>query len=366
VSTTREPAAVFQPDVIVVGGGLIGLTCATELARQDLRVLLISSNEPGSASPASAGILAPSVGHSPLPARTLRLTARDMYPAYVQSLASRTGIQVPLDRSGVVEVAFNDEEATALRSGVSETSEWIDARALHDLEPALARVAGAILHRGDGVVDSAALLNAVRADAARDRRVSFREARVVQLKTGRTPILVELASGDRLAAPAVVLAAGAWVSLIAGLPRALPVVPVRGQLLALAGAPLRHVVMSSRGYVASRGTRSLVGSTTENVGFDAHTTGDGAALLRAYAREISPDLAAYPTLEHWAGLRPVTPDLLPLIGPDPACAGLFYACGHSRNGVLLAPLTASAIAELVARGGTSVDVSACAPSRFGA
>jgi glycine oxidase len=366
VSTTRTSAAVFQPDVIVVGGGLIGLTCATALARQDLRVLLISSNEPGSASPASAGILAPSVGHSPRPARTLGLRARDMYPGYVQSLTSRTGIEVPLDRSGVIEIAFNDEEASALRSDASEHSEWIDARALHDLEPALAPVAGAMLYRGDGVVDSAALLNAVGADAARDGRIRSRDGRVTRLKAGRASILVELASGDRLEAPAVVLAAGAWVSLIVGLPRALPVVPVRGQLLALAGAHLRHVVISSHGYVVSRGNRTLVGSTMESVGFDAQPTRDGAALLRAYAREISPELAAYPTSEHWAGLRPVTPDLLPIIGPDPACAGLFYACGHSRNGVLLAPLTASAIAELVACGSTSIDVGACAPSRFGA
>jgi glycine oxidase len=365
VSITRESAAVFQPDVIVVGGGLIGLTCATAVARHGLRVLVISSNEQGAASPASAGILAPSVGHASGPARALGIAARDMYSAYLEGLASRTGVHAPLDRSGVLEVAFTDEEAAALRSIVDDNAEWIDARALHDFEPALAPAAGAVLHREDGAVDSGALLHAVRVDAERDPRISLRDGRVTRLETGRTPIRVDLVSGDRVGAPAVVVAAGAWVSLIAGLPRPLPVVPVRGQLLALAGAPVRHVVMSPRGYLVPRRNRSLVGSTMEHVGFDARTTEDGAALLRGYAREISPELATHPIVEHWAGLRPVTPDLLPVVGGDPECKGLFYACGHSRNGVLLAPLTADLIADLISGGSPSVDISAYAPDRFG-
>lgn len=357
---------MFQPDVIVVGGGLIGLTCATEIARRERRVLLISSNEPGAASPASAGILAPSVGQTPGPARTLGLAARDMYPAYVHALASRTGVHVPLDRSGVLQVAFTDEEATVLRAMVGESAEWIDATALHDVEPALAPAAGAMLHRRDGAVDSAGLLNAVQVDVERDRRIARLEGRVIRLETGPSSLRLELAGGDRVRAPAVVLAAGAWVSLIGGLPRALPVAPVRGQVLALAGAPLRHVVMSARGYVVPRGDRSLVGSTMERVGFDAKGTEDGAALLRAYAREISADLAAGAVVEHRAGLRPVAPDFLPIVGADPQCEGLFYACGHSRNGVLLAPLTATVIAELISAGSPTFDVSIYAPSRFGA
>lgn len=351
--------------MIVVGGGLIGLTCATAVAQQGLRVLVISSSEPGAASAASAGILAPSVGHPPGPARTLGVASRDMYPAFVQALASRTGVHVSLDRSGVLEVAFSDEEATSVRSGMGEDAEWIDASALRDVEPALAAVAGAAFHRKDGAVDSAELLNAVSADAWQNRRIAFRDGRVIRVAPDRPLIRVELASGDCLGAPAVVIAAGAWVSTIAGLPRALPIVPVRGQMLALARSPIRHVIMGPRGYVVSRGNRSLVGSTMERVGFDARTTEDGAASLRASARELLPDLAAGHALEHWAGLRPVTPDLLPVVGADPECDGLFYACGHSRNGVFLAPLTASVIAELISSGCTSVDVTAYAPGRFG-
>lgn len=356
---------MFQPDVIVVGGGLIGLTCARAVAQQGLSVLVISSSEPGAASPASAGILAPSVGHPPGLARTLGIAARDMYPAYVQALAARTGVHVPLDRSGVIEVAFTDEEATSLRSMLDADAEWIDANALHDVEPALAPAMGAVLHRGDGAVDSAELLDAVSADAGQDRRIAVRDGRVIRVAPDRTLIRVELAKGDCLGAPAVIIAAGAWASSIAGLPRPLPIAPVRGQMLAFARAPIHHVIMGPRGYVVTRDNRSLVGSTMERVGFDARTTDEGAASLRASAREISPHLAAGPALEHWAGLRPVTPDFLPVVGADPEWEGLFYACGHSRNGVLLAPLTASVIAELISSGSASLDISVYAPGRFG-
>jgi glycine oxidase len=193
----------------------------------------------------------------------------------------------------------------------------------------------------------------------------LRDGRVVQVELARKPIRLVLANGERVEARSTVLAAGAWVGLLAGLPRPLPVVPVRGQMLAFAGPAVRHVIMSPCGYVLSRGNRSLVGSTMERVGFDAGTTGEAAALLHACAREILPSLAAKPVLDHWAGLRPVTPDLLPLVGADPACEGLFYACGHSRNGVLLAPLTASVIAALIVTGSTPLDVKAYDPARFG-
>jgi glycine oxidase len=366
VSITRESAAVFQPDVIVIGGGLIGLTCATAIAGQGLRVHVITADERGAASLASAGILAPSVGHPPGLARTLGITARDMYPEYVHELRSRTGVQVLLDRSGVLEVAFSADDASSLRSAAGASAEWIDARALQQLEPTLAHLPGAVLHPQDGAVDSAALLMAVRADAAQNDRIGIRDGRVIRLETRARSIRLKLANGERVEAPAAVLAAGAWVSLLEGLPRPLPVVPVRGQMLAVAGAHVRHVVMAPCGYVLSRGDRSLIGSTMERVGFDAGTTEAAAALLHACAQEVVPHLAAAPVLDHWAGLRPVTPDSLPLVGADPECEGLFYACGHSRNGVLLAPLTASVIAALIATGCRPFDVSAYDPARFGA
>ena len=133
---------VFQPDVIVVGGGLIGLTCATTIARKGIRVLVVSSSERGAASGVSAGILAPTVGGAPAPVRMLGFAARDLYPEYVSVLGSRTGRHVPLDRSGVLEVALDETEVNGLRERMRAESTWVDASALCGLEPSLAPAVG--------------------------------------------------------------------------------------------------------------------------------------------------------------------------------------------------------------------------------
>jgi glycine oxidase len=356
---------VFQPDVLVVGGGLIGLTCATAVAREGLRVLVASSSERGAASPASAGILAPTVGAITARGRALGIAARNLYPGYVEGLASRTGLHVTLDRSGVLEVEFDEAGAATLRANLTTGSAWIDATELSKLVPLLAPAAGAALQSHDGAVDATTLLAAVRADVERDPRISLTDGRVVRIDAARRPIVAELEAGGCVQADVLVLAAGAWIGSIRGLPRPLPVVPVRGQILELEGPTLGRVVMGPRGYAVPRSNRSLVGSTMEQVGFDPRATPEGAALIRALAAELSPSLASRAAVGHWAGLRPVTPDFLPIVGADPDCAGLLYACGHSKNGVLLAPLTAQVIAQLVTHGSSSIDVSPYAPARFG-
>ena len=356
---------MFQPDAIVVGGGVIGLSCATAIAREGRRALVISSTEEGSATGASAGILAPSVGSAAPAVRALGVASRDLYPEYLRALEERTGLHVALDRSGVLEVAFDASDADALLRGMPAGTAWLDSHQVHALEPSLAPTAGAVFHEHDGAVDSRALLSAVRIDAARDRRVRMEEGRVVRVDPGPT-IVVQLESGRRIEASQVVVAAGAWVSSIAGLPHALPVEPARGQMLSLPRAPVHRVVLGPRGYLVPRRAELLIGSTMERVGFDARTTDEGAQLLRQAARELVPALAGQPVLAHWAGLRPMTPDMLPIIGADRECQGLIYACGHSRNGVLLAPLTARTVADLIARGRTSIDVAVYAPARFGA
>ena len=356
---------MFQPDVIVVGAGIIGLSCATAIAREGRRILVISSAEEGSATAASAGIVAPSVGSAPPAARALGVASRDMYPEFLRSLEGRTGLHVALDRSGVLEVAFEQSDADALLTGIGSGTVWLDSHQVRALEPSLAPTTGAALHEDDGAVDSRALLNAVGADAARDRRVRIEEDRVMRVDPGRA-IAVHLRSGRRIEASQVVVAAGAWASSIAGLPHKLPIEPVRGQMLSFPGPRVRHVVMGPQGYLVPRGGELLVGSTMERAGFDAGTTDEGARLLSQVARELVPALADQPVLAHWAGLRPMTPDLLPIVGAARNCPGLIYACGHSRNGVLLAPLTARVVADLVARGTTSIDVAAYAPARLGA
>ena len=354
---------MFQGDVVIVGGGLIGLACGTAVARTGLRTVIVSAGDLGAASPASAGILAPGVGNATGTVRALGVAARDMYPEFLEDLTLRTGIEIPLDRSGILEIALAEDEAERLRSSL-RGGEWLDDLTLREREPKLGPTVGGVFHPRDGAVDVSALLEALRADAARNQRVTIVDGRATVIHADAMGALVELEDGQGVYGERVVLAAGAWVGAIRGLPRPLPVVPVRGQMLSLESPGMRHVVMGPRGYVVQRGAHALVGSTMESVGFDPRTTADGAALLRTVGAELLPSLKDRPILDHRAGLRPVTPDLLPIVGVDPECERVVYACGHSKNGVLLAPLTARTIADLLARGSSPVDIAPYAPDRF--
>jgi glycine oxidase len=163
----------------------------------------------------------------------------------------------------------------------------------------------------------------------------------------------------------VVLAGGAWSSLIEGVPRAAAVTPARGQLIAYDAIGLRHVVYGPRGYLVPRvNLQTVAGSTMESVGFDSRTSDEGLARIRAASEEIAPALSITPVQSSWAGLRPVTPDLLPILGNDPEWPSVIYACGHSRNGILLAPLTGDVIASLLAGEPVAHDLSQFRPDRF--
>jgi len=340
------PGSAASPDVVVIGDGLIGLAVAVALADAGARVHLLGAREPGQASHAAAGMLAPGVERAEGPAHDFARLARDRHPAFAAALLARTGIDVGLDRRGILQVALTTAQAEALRGTVAGDARWLDASALARLEPALAHAAGGVLHPEDGAVDNRRLLAALAAIAAAHPAVEWLPGRAAALELAADHAAVRTSTGERHAAARVVLAAGAWSATLAGLPRPLPVEPVRGQMLAVAATPLRHVVYGPAGYLVPRADRTLVGSTMERVGFDARTTAAALAGVRAAGGAICPALLAAAELERWAGLRPVTPDGLPILGPDPAHPALLYATGHSRNGVLLAPLTGDCIAAL--------------------
>ncbi len=190
------------------------------------------------------------------------------------------------------------------------------------------------------------------------------DAAVRSVKPATDSCTVTTETGTKLVAGKVVIAAGAWVGKITGARFAKHVKPARGQLVSYSSTPLRHVAYGPGGYIVPRGSISIAGSTMESVGFDTSTTPSGVKKVRAAAEEICPVLASSKSTEAWAGLRPVTPDLLPMIGADPKHPSLLYACGHSRNGVLIAPLTGDLIADLVIESPLSHDLHQFRPDRF--
>jgi glycine oxidase len=334
-------------------------------------VYLIGDTRRGEASPAAAGILGASLEdtHGPTTSAAVHdfaVAARDRYATYLPDLVARSGVSVPFNRNGVLQLAFDETAADALRR--TDVGQWLDKPALSALEPAVGAAVGALLFERDGSVDNVAMLRALRDATNCASQIERIEESVASIATSDESIACTLApSGETYRAPRVVLAAGAWVAGIPGVPHLLPVDPLRGQMLAV-GAPMRsrprHVIYGPSAYVVPRGERILIGATLERVGFDPSTTPSALAALRAGGVQILPGIADAPALSSWAGLRPATPDLLPIIGPDPDAPALIYACGHSRNGILMAPLTADCVAAIVAGDRPPVDVSPFRVERF--
>lgn len=324
---------------------------------------IIGEHRPGEASPASAGMLAPSVERAPGPAHEFGIAARDRYPSYVEFLAERTGVKVPLNRLGILQIAMTEKGVKGLRKSALPTTRWLDAKELQHFEPSLTHALGAMFNAQDGAVDNVVLLRALEKVCSSSKWIEQHQGAARSVKPTSTSCSIVTESGDEVSAARVVVAAGAWAGKIAGARFAKAIKPARGQLVSYETTPLRHVSYGPRGYMVPRGTVTICGSTMEDVGFDATTTTEGVTKVRSAAEEICPPLASFNT-QAWAGLRPVTPDLLPIIGPDPKHPSLLYACGHSRNGVLMAPLTGDLIADLVTESPLSHDLSQFRPDRF--
>lgn len=352
-------------DIVVVGGGIAGLTIALAVAARRRSVCLLDSPRMGSASRAAAGMLAPSVEGLPDSILPAAIAARDFYPEFLARLATRANVHVALDRRGILELASTDAQLQRLASRAAADALVLDTHALRQLEPAFATHAGAILHPHDGAVDNVALMHALERAVSREPSIERVVAVVESIACAEDGATVITASTHRIPCGRVVLAAGAWMSAINGLPRTIPVRPVRGQLMLIGEGGVGHVTYGGGGYLVPRGPGLVVGATSEEAGFENQTTEAGRSALLAIARAASPVFDAPTVREHWAGLRPMSPDSFPLLGADPLAASLVYACGFSRNGILLAPWAASQLARLLCDG-TAPDVLRCfAVDRFG-
>jgi glycine oxidase len=346
------------PDVLVIGGGIIGCAVARALAGSGRSVLLVDRGAlGGEASSAAAGLLG--AGSSADEGERLERRRRSLaaFPALVGALRDETGLDVELRRSGVLQLAFDDadvaaaRERLAARRGQGFSVEWLEGPAVRDAEPAVSPAAqGALLFPDDALVDPTRLTTALAASA---------RARGAELLTG-TAVLGAERRGDRIAAvdvagvrvtPAtVVLAVGAWAGRVPGVAPGLSVVPVRGQMLALRPArPLAGPVLVARdGYLLpARNGDVLVGATFEDAGYERAVTPAGVTALLAHVDAIAPGLRSAPIVRLWSGLRPCGPGGEPIVGRAADTTNLIVACGHHRSGILLAPWTADAVAVLV-------------------
>lgn len=357
-------------DVVVLGGGLIGLAVAAKAAGFGASVLLVGQQRFGEASPAGAGMLAPGAESDELPndpVRNFAVAGRDLYPSFLTALREETGLDVPFDRRGILELVPDGEPTHRPRG-----SEWIDVHTLRELEPKVGDFAGALLHPHDGAVDNVALFGAMQRRVESRASIALVRARARSVNATLARPRVVLENGDLLEGGTLVVATGAWAAQLDGLPRPLPVRPVRGQLIMLEGAFAQHVIYGGGGYLVPRRypgvpmplERLIVGATMEETGFINETTPEGLAELTAIVRRVFPASASAPVGSHWAGLRPITPDRLPILGPDPDEPSLLYACGHGRNGILLAPITGEAIGALAVGAPSPYDVSPFAIERF--
>jgi glycine oxidase len=365
-------------DVIVVGAGIVGCAIAAELSRRGASVEVIDDRQIGmGATQASAGVLAPYLeAHEGSPLLALASRSLALYDEFVARTSVDGGMALSYKRTGTLDVALDDADLRALKAnaevlkrlGVRAT--LFDGRGARAEEPLIREGAtGALLVETHGFVAASELTRALAA-AARRRGAQFVEPnRVRRIRSENGDVLVETDKGS-LVGNAAVLAAGSWSAdvEIGGASGRVPVRPVRGQLLWLGwrGAPLRRVTWTSRCYLVpwDDGT-VLVGATMEEAGFDERATAAGVRDLLDAVCEIVPQASTAAFIAARVGLRPATPDALPIIGRSGVLPNLTYATGHFRNGVLLAPLTAQLVADLVLEDRADPILAQVAASRFG-
>ncbi len=374
-------AARRQAELVVVGGGIIGMAVAWRARQAGMPVCLIERGALGEGtSRVAAGMLAPvaevefgAAGRSML---DMGLRSAAIWPSFAEELQEVSGVEIPLRRTGTLLLARDEDEALELerqlefRRSLGLSVERLRASEAREREPALAPTLRLALEAPDDhAVDPRPVLEALRV-ACESAGVDIREGTAVTgviLDRGRIASL-SLAGGERVETAAVVLAAGPWTPELGGLEGALvPVRPVKGQILRLRDplgeGLLSRVIRFEGGYMVPRGDgRYVLGATVEERGFELRATAGGVYELLREAHDLLPGLGELEIEEISVGLRPGTPDNLPAIGPG-AIEGLIWATGHYRNGILMAPLTAELVRGVLGGRGAPVPVG-CDPARF--
>lgn len=355
----------MNPEVLIIGGGVIGLSIARELHLRGMRkIALLEKGLCGEESSwAAAGMLGPQVEADGKDAFfDFCCESRDLYPDLAAALREETGVNIELDVTGTLSLAFTEEDADELykryqwqREAGLEV-EHLSAEEILKSEPHVSSIVRTgLFFKNDWQVENRKLLAALRRYAELNgieiienthaKRLITQGGRVTGAETGRGMFTADI----------TVLATGAWSSLIkiGDAPLPFQITPVRGQMICLRPETrlFKHVVYSRRGYIVPRfDGRVLAGSTSETAGFEKGVTEEASAFLQSMAREISPFLGGLPVTDQWSGLRPFAADGMPILGAIDGIDDLLIAAAHYRNGILLAPMTARLISEKIVDG----------------
>jgi glycine oxidase len=360
------------PDVVVVGGGVMGLAAARELRRRGLAVTLLERAQPGrAASWASAGIVGAPTGPRTEPGFQLQALIRRLWPDLVAQLSAESGLDPEYRELGCLIPAFDDDQARdlrqAIRFGQIEEGKLLQGADLRDAEPALGPTVVAAAWKPGGNVENRRLCKALELS---DRRngVDIRtgaEVRAIRLDHGRVTG-VELVDGF-VPAGMVIVAAGAWSGSLPGCQPTVPIIPQRGQILALdrGTVTLRQVILTPDDpYLVPRADgRIVIGATRELAGWDASVTAGGIAWLLSTAIQIVPALRDCPIHEIWTGFRPLSPDGVPIIGPG-AANGLYFTTGHGPSGIGPMPGTIALLTALISGEPPPIRPEPFSPLRF--
>lgn len=362
-------------DAAIAGGGVIGGAIALELSRAGMRVGVFDRQHPGQeASWASAGILSPApespgmIAMVPLGVKSLSL-----YPEFVAQAEEISGKNAGFRATGTLEALFSGDTKAelstiiALHHGLGLKAEALRAEDAREMEPALTEdVEAAVLRPEECSVDNRALTNAVLEAARRSGAEIFSDNGVKGIWREGNRCAGLLLQNERVEAKWTIVAAGCFSAAIEGVAAYAPVRPAKGQMVALRAdeVKIQRVLWSEHIYLVPRNDgRILAGATVEYVGFDKRATAGGIQKILSAAIELAPGLTNARIEETWAGLRPDTPDHLPILGPTDL-DGLLMATGHFRSGILLTPITARLIREWITEQRVSVDWDRFSPLRF--
>jgi glycine oxidase len=389
-------AQVKNWDVIVIGGGIIGLSLSIELRKRGATVLVVERGEPGrEASHAAGGMLVDCPLETPAALQPLATASARMYPEFAHEMEVESGMKIDLRGQGTILFLSNEHIGNPMLTSPQMRPAAIGWAELESLEPALRKVVFSHtelasfreefgLDANTNQIEEFFKAIPGRAILLQERSVDPRALTAAALQTAKRRA-VDISSGEEVTAvnvfsgrvagvtttktsfqaPKVVNCAGAWSGQIA--PHAFPTRPVKGQMLCLLSPShslLKHVIRSPEVYLIPRSDgRILVGTTVEDAGFDKRTDVETIQRLHRAAVALVPELRNAKILEDWAGLRPGTPDALPILGAT-ATPGYYVATGHFRDGILLAPITAQVMAEVMTETSCKHDLKPFSPARF--